>query len=215
MNHSLQVVDSAADRPIQQDRGDSAVEKKKKKRTPLKGRAERQPRVRVAVDRRLPPPPRRSRKQSAEEIGSMTDEELMAEAGVSPIYSTTEAAEFFDRSNQWIYWGLRNAVFTDDRGLPLQPERIGDVKRGRRRFTLDILEDIMRSSYRRGNFTPDQMTVVMRRIKYAQNGVDWREREGWRYVHLGKSRYRWVHPDLCEWDPSTRQWHQVREWARQ
>lgn len=187
MNRSLKVVDSAADRPVFPGRGDSAVEKARK--------------------------PRKPRRKTEAAIAAMTDEELMAEAGVEPIFSTTEAAEFFDKSNQWLYWGLREGVFTDDDGRPLNPERIGNPKHGRRRFTIDVLENIMRSSYRRGNIDPDQLKVIMRRIKYAQNGVEWREQEGWRYIHLGRSRYRWVHPDLCEWDAKRQEWRQVREWS--
>lgn len=203
MNRSLKVVDSTADRPVFSDRGDSAVERQTPKTT-----RKRRPKNPAAA-RKPAPPPRRS----AAEIESMTDEELLAEAGVEPIFSTTEAAEFFDKSNQWLYWGLREGVFTDDAGRPLDPERIGSAKHGRRRFTIGVLENIMRSSYRRGNIDPDQLKVIMRRIKYAQNGVDWREKEGWRYVHLGRSRYRWVHPDLCEWDEASREWRQVREWT--
>lgn len=38
------------------------------------------------------------------------DNELMA--GVEKVYSTSEAAEFFNKSNQWLYWGMRTGVFT-------------------------------------------------------------------------------------------------------
>lgn len=127
-----------------------------------------------------------------------TDEQLMAEAGVEPIYSTTEAAEFFDRSNQWLYWGLREKVFTDEDGTPIELDRSGDPSKGRRRFTLPVIEEIMKSSYRRGNMSPDQLKTVMRRIKLAERGVEWREREGWRYVHLGRNRHKWVRPELAE-----------------
>ena len=71
--------------------------------------------------------------------------DLLADAGVEPIFSTTEAAEFFDRSNQWLYWGLREGVFTDDEGQPLDPERIGDPNKGRRRFTIPVIKNIMYS----------------------------------------------------------------------
>ena len=118
----------------------------------------------------------------------------MADAGVEPIYSTKEAAEFFDRSNQWLYWGLREKVFTHEDGTPIELDRDGDPRKGRRRFTLSIIKDIMQSSYRRGNLSPEELKAIMRRIKFAERGVDWREREGWRYVHLGRNRYRWVHP---------------------
>ena len=69
--------------------------------------------------------------------------------GVDKVYSTSEAARFFDMSNQWLYWGMRNNVFTYLDGTPIQPERIG--KGGRRRFTLPIIREIALSCHRRGN----------------------------------------------------------------
>lgn len=68
---------------------------------------------------------------------------------VEKVYSTSEAARFFDMSNQWLYWGMRNNVFTYLDGTPIQPERIG--KGGRRRFTLPIIREIALSCHRRGN----------------------------------------------------------------
>lgn len=69
--------------------------------------------------------------------------------GVEKVYSTSEAARFFSMSNQWLYWGMRNTVFTYLDGTPIQPERIG--KGGRRRFTLPIIREIALSCHRRGN----------------------------------------------------------------
>lgn len=137
---------------------------------------------------------RADRPESSDRGGSaLPDENPLVEAGVEPIYSTSEAAEFFDRSNQWLYWGLREKVFTHEDGTPIE---LAPYK-GRRRFTLPIIEDIMMSSYRRGNMSQDQLKTVMRRIKFARRGVEWREREGWRYVHMGKNRHRWAHPSEC------------------
>lgn len=133
--------------------------------------------------------------KAAEKVSA---EALMAEAGLEPIYSTTEAAEFFERSNQWLYWGLRNGVFEDDDGNSIDPDRIGDPKTGRRRFTLTIVKQILLSSYRRGNIEPDELTRILRRIKIAKAGGEWREREGWHRVQISKNKTRWVHPDKCE-----------------
>jgi hypothetical protein len=124
-----------------------------------------------------------------------TDEELMAGSGMAPIYSTTEAAEFFDRSNQWLYWGLRERVFTHEDGTPIELDRTGDPSKGRRRFTLPIIEVIMNSSYRRGNMSQEELKTVMRRIRFAEVGVEWRDREGWRYAILGGNRRKWVRPE--------------------
>ena len=53
------------------------------------------------------------------------------------------------------------------------------------------------SSYRRGNMSQEELKTVMRRIKFAERGVEWREREGWRYANLGRNRHRWTHPSEC------------------
>jgi hypothetical protein len=135
-----------------------------------------------------------------DQVSELSDEELLAAAGLDPVFSTTEAAQFFDRSNQWLYWGLRKRVFTDKEGTPIDPERIkgAEAKKvslhdGRRRFTLPILKDILHSSYNRGNITDDELKIILRRIKIAELGGDWREREGWRFIS-GK----WLHPSRCE-----------------
>jgi hypothetical protein len=119
---------------------------------------------------------------------------------VDPIFSTSEAAEFFDRSNQWLYWGLREKVFVRSDGTPIDPDRIGDPVSGRRRFTIPIIKEIAKSCYRRGNLTPDQLKSVMRRVRYAELGVEWREVEGWKNARLGHNRYRWMPPDKVERD---------------
>lgn len=126
-----------------------------------------------------------------EAIASMTDEELMAETGVEPIYSTAEAAQFFDRSNQWLYWGLREKIFVDEGGEPIVPDWSGDMTRGRRRFTIPIIREIAKSNYRRGNFDLDHLKKVMIRARYAELGIEWREKEGWKSVTTGRTT-RWV-----------------------
>jgi hypothetical protein len=44
--------------------------------------------------------------------------------GVNRVYSTAEAAEFFGRSNQWLYWGMRNNIFVYPPGTPVA---VGDA----------------------------------------------------------------------------------------
>jgi len=133
-------------------------------------------------------------KRRIEAVDKLSDEQLLKYAGLDPVFSTTEAAQFFDRSNQWLYWGLRQGVFTHrDSGEPIDPERIGDGEAGRRRFTLPILKDILYSSYKRGNITDEELKRILRRIKVAELGGDWREREGWHFIS-GK----WTHPSRCE-----------------
>ena len=146
------------------------------------------------------------------DLSVIADTDLLTEAGVDLFYSTSETAEFFDRTNQWLYWGLRDGVFTDDDGVPLAPERIGpdDDSPGRRRFTISLIRQIMRSSYRRGNLDPEQLKTIMRRIKLTEEGIEWREREGWRYAHLGRNRWRWVRPEEAYFHSSAHEWRRVK-----
>lgn len=183
----VEVVDHATDRPAFSDRGDQCVHEQEIE-TPIKAKKK----------------PRKRNPRAADE---MSDEELLRDAGVEPIFSTSEAAEFFDRSNQWLYWGLREQVFTEADGTPIDPDRIGHPVRGRRRFTIPLLREIMKSSYRRGNLDGEQLTTIMRRIKFAEQGIEWREREGWHYTHLGRNRYRWLKPEMTVWNSKAGEWN--------
>lgn len=88
--------------------------------------------------------------------------------GVEKVYSTSKAAAFFGRSNQWLYWGLRNGIFTYKDGSPILPERIG--KGGRRRFTLPLIREIALSCYRRGNLSEEELQEIMAKILLAEFG---------------------------------------------
>lgn len=88
--------------------------------------------------------------------------------GVEKVFSTAEAAEFFGRSNQWIYWGLRNEIFTYVDGTLIQPERVG--KLGRRRFTLPIIREIALSCYRRGNMSQEELESIMAKVLLSEWG---------------------------------------------
>lgn len=161
--------------------------------------------------RRVAPPPRKKegtpvpkppavRDKRTRQIEDISDEQLLADAGVVPFYSTIEAAQFFDRTEQWMYWGLgRDAkkgtgpIFIYPDGTPIEPERVGDPETGRRRFTLPIIKEILLSSYRRGNIEPEELKKILRRIRINELGGEWREREGWH-----KIKGKWVHPSRCE-----------------
>lgn len=88
--------------------------------------------------------------------------------GVERVYSTSRAAAFFGRSNQWMYWGLRNGIFVYKNGDPILPERIG--KGGRRRFTLPLIREIALSCYRRGNISEEELQAIMAKILIAEFG---------------------------------------------
>jgi hypothetical protein len=159
----------------------------------------------VAIPEPAPPPEPEpepetpKKKKVARQIEEISDEDLLAEAGVQPFYSTTEAAQFFDKTNQWLYWGLRKdpdtglPIFIHPDGTPIEPERINGKGDGVRRFTLPIIRDILLSNYRRGNVEPDELKKILRRIRINEFGGEWREREGWHRV-----RGKWVHPSKLE-----------------
>jgi len=184
-----------ADRPAFSDRGDSAVSFD----------------IPTDISAEIPKKKPGRRRKPQHRADKMSDEELLTESGVEPIFSTSEAAEFFDRSSQWLYWGLREGVFLNEDGNPIDPDRIGRPDRGRRRFTIPILKEIMKSTYRRGNLDGEQLKIITRRIKYAEEGVEWREREGWHYAHLGRNRYRWWRPEETAWDASAKEWKVLPE----
>lgn len=150
--------------------------------------------------------------QAAEWVDSFTAEELLAESGIEPVVSTAEAAEYFGRTTQWIYWGLKPDSLTGEirfvwpDGTPIEPERAGDPQRGRRRFTTSILRAILECCYRRGNIDPEELKTILRRIRYTEVGIEWREREGWKYVDLGRNRHRWVRPEDAVYDQDTKSW---------
>lgn len=115
-------------------------------------------------------------------------------AGIEKFYSTSEAAAFFPakrtvkdpvtgspvldaegkavkklttKSTQWLYWGMRNDIFTHADGTPIEPKRIG--KGRRRRFTLKDIRDIAVSCHRRGNLKEPELKEILRKIFVAEN----------------------------------------------
>jgi hypothetical protein len=98
---------------------------------------------------------------------TVTDDELMEER--EKYFSTAEAAGFFNKSNQWLYWGMRNEIFLDPEGKPIEPLRVG--KGRRRRFNLEIIEQIALACHRRGNLSEDDLRVVLRKILIAKHGL--------------------------------------------
>lgn len=95
------------------------------------------------------------------------DKETLLE-GVEKFYSTQQVAQFLGRSNQWVYERLRGNKLTYTNGIPIQPQKVG--KMGRRRFTLPIIREMAKSSYRQGNHTEEELEVVMEKILLAEFG---------------------------------------------
>lgn len=145
-------------------------------------------------------------------VDNLTDTELLNAAGIEPVVSTAEAAEYFDRTTQWIYWGLKPDPVTGEvrfvwpDGTPIAPDRIGDPEHGQRRFTTPILMAILQSCYRRGNVSTEDLKKIVRRIRYTEMGVEWRQREGWKQVDLGRNRRRWVKPEDAVYDRKSKSW---------
>jgi hypothetical protein len=111
---------------------------------------------------------------SSELFSERTEQVL---AGMDKVYNTEDAAAFFpgksgkdgkSKSDQWMYWGLRNKIFIYSDGTPIEPKQIGKGKR--RRFTLSTIEEIALSCYRRGNLKEDELKEVFRRILLAKYG---------------------------------------------
>jgi hypothetical protein len=95
------------------------------------------------------------------------DEDSLLE-GEEKVYSTSQAAKFFGRSNQWVYWGLREGIFTYKNGDPILPERAGT--NGRRRFTLPLIREIALSCYRRGQIQEPELHDILAKVLLAEFG---------------------------------------------
>lgn len=100
-------------------------------------------------------------------ISKNFDEESLLDQ-VEKRYSTSQAAAFFGRSPQWIYWGLRKDIFTYKDGTPIVPERVG--KNRRRVFTLPLIREIALSHYRRCCLDDEELETIMARILLAEFG---------------------------------------------
>ena len=101
-------------------------------------------------------------------VVSLAEQHLLE--GVEKMYSTSEAAQFFNKSNQWLYWGMRKGIFTDIEGNPITPIRVGST--GRRRFTLPVIREMALSCYRRGNLPESGLREVFKKILIAEYGED-------------------------------------------
>jgi len=94
---------------------------------------------------------------------------------VEKSYSSAEVVEFFNKSKQWLYWGMRTKdaagntvtpVFVYRDGTPIEPIFIGKGKR--RRYTLPIIREMALSCYRRGNLKEPELRKVLAKITAAE-----------------------------------------------
>ena len=101
-------------------------------------------------------------------------------AGIPRVYTTEEAAEFFDKSPQWVYWGLKprekggGGLFyypPDDEHpepRPIEPEKRG--KRGILRYNLDLIKDMGVSLYQHRTIDEEGLQEIVRKIHLARIG---------------------------------------------
>ena len=113
-------------------------------------------------------------------------------SGVERVYSSEETACFFDKSPQWLYWGLNlreegggglfyrqvrdpqtgEPVIDQQTGeplrVPIEPRYIG--KRKIRRFTLQIIKDMAVSLYQNATIKTPELHDILGRIQLARLG---------------------------------------------
>lgn len=83
-------------------------------------------------------------------------------------FSTGQVAKIFGKSAQWVYWGMRDQIFTYPNGSVIQPNRLG--KNGRRRFTIPIVREMARSCYRRGTLGEEGLKDILAALARAEEG---------------------------------------------
>jgi hypothetical protein len=91
----------------------------------------------------------------------------IAALGVEPTYSAREAAGLLGRSFSWLDQRVRNGEFVLPDGTVVKPLR---TPGGYRRFTLEMLKDIVISSYNHGWFSMNKLRSVFRELAIAAYG---------------------------------------------
>lgn len=90
---------------------------------------------------------------------------LLAANACPKTYSTSGVARFFAKTDQWVYWVLREGVTRADGSL-IEPERVG--KSNRRRFTRSVVEEIVVALCHRGTLGHDGACQVLARLDAAE-----------------------------------------------
>jgi len=102
-------------------------------------------------------------------------------SGIERVYNTEEAAQFFDKSPQWMYWAMKPRddggggwfyyPADDDHAEPwlIEPERRG--AKGIRRFNLKVIQDMAVSLYQKGGMRSiDELQEIIKRVQLARTG---------------------------------------------
>jgi hypothetical protein len=93
-----------------------------------------------------------------------------AALGLQPSYSAQEAAAMLGRSYSWLDQGLRAGQFVAPDGNTVQPLR---TPGGYRRFTPEMLRDIIVASTRQGWFSVEDIRFALRAVieeSYRETG---------------------------------------------
>jgi hypothetical protein len=88
-------------------------------------------------------------------------------AGVERWYSAAETAQFFGRTNQWMYERLRKHKFRYKNGDEIEPIYLDN---GWARFTTAIIREIALSCYRSGTVKRPELEVILARLEQADVG---------------------------------------------
>ena len=94
----------------------------------------------------------------------------IASLGVEPMYSAQEASAMLGRSYSWLDQRLRAGQFILPDGNTVQPLR---TPGGYRRFTLQMLRDIIVASARQGWFSTEDTRYALRAVitaSYRETG---------------------------------------------
>jgi hypothetical protein len=88
-------------------------------------------------------------------------------AGLEPTFSAREAAALLGRSFSWLDQRVRNGDFVLPDGTVVQPLR---TPGGYRRFSLEMLKDIVISSYNHGWFSMNKLRCTFNELAVAAYG---------------------------------------------
>jgi len=130
--------------------------------------------------------------------------DILADSGV-PVryYSSPEAAAFFDKTVQWLYWGMRHPPLggrlfiepvLDEDGSPLMEEieyddgsvevvpmvrdipvtRLNNDPLGKRRFDIPTIRKFAVSAYQQANIKEPKLRAVLERLVVAERGGNWK-----------------------------------------
>jgi hypothetical protein len=94
----------------------------------------------------------------------MSSDAITEIAGLEPTFSAREAAALLGRSFSWLDQRVRNGDFVLPDGAVVQPLR---TPGGYRRFTVEILKDIVISSYNNGWFSMNKLRSTFNELAMA------------------------------------------------